>query len=80
MSKMSELDQIAQGVADHMKELTYDSVTWQISDQPVDGDDFNDLHSMVMKKAVEYLYINIVIGGKQNVAGPTSIHNTNNIG
>ena len=32
MSKMSELDQIAQGVADHMKELTYDSVTWQISD------------------------------------------------
>jgi hypothetical protein len=70
MSKMSELDQIAQGVADHMKELTYDSVTWQISDQPVDGDDFNDLHSMVMKKAVEYLYIDIVIGGKQNVAGP----------
>ena len=60
MSKMSELDQIAQGVADHMKELTYDSVTWQISDQPVDGDNFNDLHSMVMKKAVEYLYIDVV--------------------
>jgi len=25
---------------------------------------------MVMKKAVEYLYIDVVIGGKQNVAGP----------
>ena len=56
MSKMSEIDLIAQGVADHCREILYDTVEWQIADQPVDGDDFNDLHSMVMDKAIEYLY------------------------
>jgi len=53
MSKMKELDLIAQGVADHMKELLYDTVEWQIADQPVDGDDFNELHSYVMDLAIE---------------------------
>ena len=56
MSKMSEIDLIAQGVADHMKELLYDTVEWQISDEPVNGDDFNELHSYVMNKAIEILY------------------------
>jgi len=56
MSKMSELDLIAQGVADHCWEILYDSVAWQIADQPVNGDDYNDLHSIVMDKAIEYLY------------------------
>jgi|TARA_B100001173_G_C15731974_1_gene438969 hypothetical protein len=56
MSKMKEIDLIAQGVADHCKEIMYDTVEWQISDQPVDGDDFNELHSYVMSKAIEYLY------------------------
>lgn len=53
---MSEIDLIAQGVADHMKELLYDTVEWQIADQPVDGDNFNELHSYVMNKAIEILY------------------------
>ena len=56
MSKMKEIDSIAQGVADHCKEIMYDTVEWQISDQHVDGDDFNKLHSYVMSKAIEYLY------------------------
>ena len=56
MSKMKEIDEIAQGVADMTKEIMYDSVEWQIADQPVDGDDFNDLHSYVMSKAIELLY------------------------
>ena len=56
MSKMSELDLIAQGVADHCKEIMYDTVEWQIADHPVNGDDYNALHSMVMNKAIEYLY------------------------
>jgi len=56
MSKMSELDLIAQGVADHCKEIMYGSVDWQLADQPLDGDDYNNLHSMVMDKAIEYLY------------------------
>tara|TARA_R100001463_G_scaffold42143_4_gene88614 strand:- start:1034 stop:1228 length:195 start_codon:yes stop_codon:yes gene_type:complete len=56
MSKMKEIDEIAQGIADVTKELMKDSVDWQIADQPVSGDDYNDLHSYVMNKAIEYLY------------------------
>jgi len=56
MSKMKEIDEIAQGIADITKELMYDSVDWQIADQPVEGDEYNDLHSYVMKLAIEKLY------------------------
>ena len=56
MSKMKEIDEIAQGIADVTKELMYDSIHWQIADQPVEGDDYNELHSYVMSKAIEYLY------------------------
>ena len=53
---MKEIDSIAQGVADHCWEILYDSVAWQIADQPVNGDDYNDLHMDVMDRAIEYLY------------------------
>jgi hypothetical protein len=56
MSKMKEIDDIAQGVADMTKEIMYDSVEWQIADQPVNGDEYNELHSYVMSKAIELLY------------------------
>ena len=59
MSKMSEIDLIAQGVADHCMEIMYDTVDWQLGDQPLDGDDFNDLHSYVMKKAIENMFYSI---------------------
>jgi hypothetical protein len=51
---MKEIDEIAQGVADMTKEIMYDSVEWQIADQPVNGDDFNDLHSYVMVKQLSF--------------------------
>ena len=69
MSKMSEIDQVAQGVADHIKEIIYHAVEWQISDLPVNGDAYNAIHSAVMKRAIENLYIDVIIGGKENVAG-----------
>ena len=53
---MKEIDSIAQGVADHCWEILYDSVAWQIADQPFDGDEFNAIHSAVTKRAIEYLY------------------------
>ena len=58
MSRMKEIDEIAQGIADVTKELMHDSIDWQIEDQPVSGDDYNDLHDYVMSKAIEYMYIN----------------------
>ena len=53
---MKELEQVAQGVADLTKELMYDSIDWQLSDYPQDGDEYNALHSYVMDKAIELLY------------------------
>ena len=57
MSRMKEIDEIAQGIADVTKEIMYDSIDWQIADQPVEGDEYNDLHSYVMSKAIEYMYL-----------------------
>ena len=36
MSRMKEIDEIAQGIADVTKEIMYDSIDWQIADQPVE--------------------------------------------
>jgi|TARA_R110000796_G_scaffold229397_1_gene346659 hypothetical protein len=56
MSKMKEIDDIAQGVADVTLELMEDSVEWQIADQPVDGDAYFELKDYVISKAIELLY------------------------
>ena len=56
MSKMKELDNIARGVADVTKELMYDSIDWQLADYPQDGDVYNEIHSHVMKRAIEMMY------------------------
>ena len=54
---MKELDEIAQGVADVTMELMYDSVDWQLSDFPQDGDEYSAIHATVMQKAIEYMYL-----------------------
>lgn len=53
---MKEIDEIAQGIADVTKELMYDSIDWQLADFPQDGDEYNAIHSAVMKRAIEYLH------------------------
>lgn len=57
MSKMKEIDEIAQGIADVTKELMHDSVDWQLEDYPLDGDDYEDLHDMVIFLAIEKMYM-----------------------
>ena len=57
MSKMKELDEIAQGIADVTKELMHDSVDWQLGGSDLDGDDYEDLRSMVMYLAIEKMYM-----------------------
>ena len=57
MSRMKEIDEIAQGIADVTKEIMYDSIHWQIADQHVEGDSYSDLHDYVMAKAIEYMYL-----------------------
>jgi hypothetical protein len=55
MSKMKELDLIAQGVADHMKEIIEDSVDWQLADVPLDGDDYQQMKEYVINVALNKL-------------------------
>jgi hypothetical protein len=55
MSKMKELDTIAQGVADHMMEIIDDSVDWQLADQPLDGDDYQEMKEYVINLALNKL-------------------------
>ena len=50
---MKELNEIAQGIADVTMELMYDSIDWQLEDFEQDGDDYNELHSYIMDKAIE---------------------------
>ena len=52
---MKELDLIAQGVADHMKEIIEDSVDWQLGDIPLDGDDYQDCKEYVINVALNKL-------------------------
>ena len=55
MSKMKELDLIAQGVADHIKEIIEDSVDWQLADQPLNGDDYQEMKEYVINVALNKL-------------------------
>ncbi len=55
MSKMKELDLIAQGVADHMKEIIEDSVDWQLAEVPLDGDDYQRMREYVINLALNKL-------------------------
>ena len=55
MSKMKELDLIAQGVADHIKEIIEDSVDWQLADTPLEGDDYQEMKEYVINVALNIL-------------------------
>ena len=55
MSKMKELDLIAQGVADHMIEIIDDSVDWQLADIPLDGDNYQEMKEYVINVALNKL-------------------------
>jgi hypothetical protein len=56
MSKMKQLDEIAQGVADVTLELMNDSVDWQIADYEADGDEYSAIHAQVVQMAVSKMY------------------------
>ena len=55
---MKEIDDIAQGIADITKELMRDSIDWQLADQKVTGDAYNELHAYVMQLAIKKMYEN----------------------
>jgi hypothetical protein len=58
MSKMKELDIHAEAIANHVKEIIEDSVDWQLSDVPLDGDDYQDMKEYVINLALNKLLQN----------------------
>jgi len=52
----SNINEIAQNIADVTKELMYDSIDWQLSHLDKDGDDYNAIHADVMFLAIAKMY------------------------
>tara|TARA_R110001606_G_C15274399_1_gene639861 strand:+ start:916 stop:1101 length:186 start_codon:yes stop_codon:yes gene_type:complete len=57
MKNQKELNIVAQGIADVTLELMEDSIDWQLEDFQQEGDEYNAIHSAVMKKAIEIMYL-----------------------
>jgi hypothetical protein len=55
--KTTAIEEIAMGIAGITLDLMEDSVDWQLEDFPQDGDNYDAIHSAVMKKAIEYMYL-----------------------
>ena len=62
MSKMKQLDEIAEGIADVTMELMHDSIDWQIADFEQEGDEYDAIHSEVMFRAIEKMWFEIKKG------------------
>jgi hypothetical protein len=63
MSKMKELDSIAEAVADNLREVMMDSISWSVNGTIVDklsGDEYYEACNYIIEKAVENLAMNIV--------------------
>jgi len=55
MSKMKELDSIAEGVADHMIAIIEDSVDWSMAEVKLTGDDYNQAKEYIINRALNKL-------------------------
>jgi len=58
MSKMKELDSIADAMADHLKEIIVDSIDWAVDGTVVDkleGDEYTEACNYIINVAVNKL-------------------------
>ena len=58
MSKMKELDSIADAMADHLRELIEDSIEWVVDGTIVDelqGDEYNEACDYIINLAINKL-------------------------
>ena len=55
--KTTAIYEIAMGIASVTLELMEDSVDWQLEDFPQDGENYAAIHTAVMTKAIEYMYL-----------------------
>ena len=55
---MKELDIHAEAIANHVKEIIEDSVDWQLSDVPLEGDEYQEMKEYVINLALNKLLQN----------------------
>jgi len=69
MSKIKELDSIAEAVADNLKEVMMDSISWSVDGTIVDklsGDEYYNACNHIIEKAIEKLAVELLPNYKQN--------------
>ena len=69
MSKTKELDSIAEAVADNLREVMMDSISWSVDGTIVDelsGDEYYNACNYIIEKAIEKLAIELLPDYKQN--------------
>jgi len=59
MSKMKEIDRIAEYLHEVCLEQLYDSIDWAIDGIPeiedLEGDEYNEMKDAIMKRTIEYM-------------------------
>lgn len=66
---MKELDSIAEAIADNLKEVMMDSISWSVDGTIVDelsGDEYYSACNSIIEKAIEKLAIELLPDYKQN--------------
>ena len=56
MSRIKELNEIAEGVAEVTLELMCDTVDWVLSEYKQEGDDYNDICKHVLDLAITKMF------------------------
>jgi len=64
MKNTKKLIEIAEGIAEVTKQVMHGSIDWQLGDFEQDGDDYNEIHNYVMRKAINKLYKNNTVGDR----------------
>jgi len=69
MSKIKELDSIAEAVADNLREVMMDSISWSVDGTFVDeltSEEYYDACNYIVEKAIEKLAVELLPDYKQN--------------
>jgi hypothetical protein len=56
MAKMKELSSIVSAIAEGTREAIYNDIDWEISEYDAEGDEYNEIHSYLMKQVITKMY------------------------
>jgi hypothetical protein len=56
MAKMKELSGIVSTIAEGTRKAIYNDIDWEISEYDAEGDEYNAIHSYLMKQVITKMY------------------------